>query len=222
MEYEGILRCHQTHAGEDYDLILVGDSHAEHLFHGLATVMPGKHIVYAVSRGAPVPENASLKKIYGYLASKQPSKKVDLILGGAWVTYLDDPGFTGGVEKMISSFQKYGYRVTLTDDIPIFLFQPSLCKTRRLLSLREPRCRETAQHMHDTRARVQRAVASLAAATGARVLATHDFLKDGSAYFMAKDGRMLYRDNQHLNLNGSLYLARRLQETGQLKGLMEK
>ena len=38
---------------------------------------------------------------------------------------------------------------------------------------------------------------------------------------MAKDGRMLYRDYNHLSINGSHYVAERLRETGQLAAFVE-
>ncbi|RYZ79870.1 MAG: acyltransferase, partial [Proteobacteria bacterium] len=49
LDYEGTLRCYQSQKGSDYDLILLGDSHAEHLFYGLAEVFPEKNIIYAIN-----------------------------------------------------------------------------------------------------------------------------------------------------------------------------
>ena len=53
------------------------------------------------------------------------------------------------------------------------------------------------------------------------MLRTFDFFREDGEYFMAKDGHMLYRDNNHLNIHGSYYVAERLRETGQLEAFAD-
>ena len=91
----------------------------------------------------------------------------------------------------------------------------------RRLTLLAPRCRERTPGMDRRRARIQAAVASITAATGAGVLRTFDLFRENGEYFMAKDGRLLYRDDNHLSINGSHYVAERLRETGQLEAFAE-
>ena len=43
--WEGVLRCKQTREGNS-DWVLLGDSHAEHLFLGLAEAFPSRNIMY--------------------------------------------------------------------------------------------------------------------------------------------------------------------------------
>ena len=47
-------------------------------------------------------------------------------------------------------FQQAGYRVFVTDDVPRFHFDPSLCKMSRRLTLLEPKCRERTPRMDRT------------------------------------------------------------------------
>jgi hypothetical protein len=66
------------------------------------------------------------------------------------------------------------------------------------------------------RQRVQKETAAIATSTGAILLRTSDIFRQGDEYFMAKEGQLFYRDFNHLNINGSLYLAQRLADSGQL------
>jgi hypothetical protein len=219
----GPKRCHQSKAGTDYDLILVGDSHVEHLFYGLATALPDKNVVYMINLGMPVPENNALEYVYRYLLQRRPEHKpATIILGTAWVLHASEPDAASGMIASVRRFQTAGYRVFITDDVPFFPFDPSLCKMRRRLSLRPQRCRETSSAMRDAEALIQSVVAKVAEATGAPVLRTYAMFKDGDAYLMAQDGRIFYRDPNHLNLNGSMRVARMLERTGQLRALVER
>ena len=45
-----IPRCRQSHRGGSYDIAIIGDSHAEHLFIGLAKALPEKNVLYYEKR----------------------------------------------------------------------------------------------------------------------------------------------------------------------------
>jgi peptidoglycan/LPS O-acetylase OafA/YrhL len=217
LHFNKTLRCHQSKPGTDYDIILLGDSHAEQLFYGLAEQLPDKNIVYAINFGLPVPWNEGLSKVYKYLLQNKSLHKSHLILTAAWALHPSDAAHLDGVRASVLEFQKAGYRVALTDDVPIFAFEPTLCKVERRLSLREQKCREMASNMEAAQLRIKNQVSEIAAATGATILHTNDFFREGDAYFMAKDGRLYYRDHNHLNINGSHYLAKGLADSGQLR-----
>ena len=61
---QGKPRCRQSRPGTDYDFVLLGDSHAEHLFYGLAALLPEKNVVYVTNLGPPVLGSESRKKVY--------------------------------------------------------------------------------------------------------------------------------------------------------------
>ncbi len=221
LDYEGTLRCHQSQKGSDYDLILLGDSHAEHLFYGLAEIFPQKNIVYAINYGLPLVDNKNLKRIFEYLKEHKSSKTVDIILGGAWAHHGDDQTLQQNLTATVKTLQDQGYRVSITDDIPVFSFEPSLCKLKRLVNFVAHRCEEKSQTMDHRRAFIQKALYDVEWLTDAHLLKTHEFFISQGTYVMAKDGKVLYRDNNHLNINGSSYLAKRLKDSRQLKYLSQ-
>jgi peptidoglycan/LPS O-acetylase OafA/YrhL len=45
-KWRGYVRCRQSKPGTQVDVALVGDSHAEHLFPGLASALPGLNVAY--------------------------------------------------------------------------------------------------------------------------------------------------------------------------------
>ncbi|RYZ91209.1 MAG: acyltransferase [Proteobacteria bacterium] len=221
LDYEGTIRCHQSKKGNDYDLILLGDSHAEHLFYGLAEVFPEKNIIYAINYGLPLVDNKNLASIFEYLKDKTSSKSMDIILGGAWAHHAQDQTLKQSLTTTIQILQTQGYRVSLTDDVPIFSFEPSLCKLKRLFNFVPHRCDEYSATMENRQAFIQKTLSEVQTSTGAHLLTTHDFLKVDGTYIMAKDGKVLYRDNNHLNINGSSFVAKSLKASGQLEYLSQ-
>lgn len=81
LRWEGRLRCLQSKNRIDIDMALIGDSHAEHLFHGLAQALPNKNIAYYIKAAAPWVDDSALANIYGYVLSNERIKTVVI---GAW------------------------------------------------------------------------------------------------------------------------------------------
>ena len=65
-----ITRCSQSKPGSRIDVALVGDSHAEHLFAGLASALPDKNIVYYIgAETLPVRSAPGMGRIIDDVAS---------------------------------------------------------------------------------------------------------------------------------------------------------
>jgi len=48
LRWDGFIRCQQSRANSDIDIALLGDSHAEHLFFGLAEALPHRNLVFYI------------------------------------------------------------------------------------------------------------------------------------------------------------------------------
>lgn len=68
-DVEGITRCWQSKPGSRIDVALVGDSHAEHLFLGMAEALPNKNIVYYTRVGLPVDSTDGMSRIINDVAA---------------------------------------------------------------------------------------------------------------------------------------------------------
>ncbi len=64
LKWEGFVRCMQSKPGPDVDIALVGDSHAEHLFLGLAEALPTKNVVFYIRNDLPLIDSPEFKKIF--------------------------------------------------------------------------------------------------------------------------------------------------------------
>jgi SGNH domain (fused to AT3 domains) len=86
----------------------------------------------------------------------------------------------------------HGKQVFITDDVPWFTFDASQCKYRKSV-LQPATCTETVPDHTPLRP------------AGAHVLSTWRAFCDGLTCSMVQHGRLLYRDFNHLNPDGSRY-----------------
>lgn len=89
LTWEGFIRCQQSKPSSTIDMAIIGDSHAEHLFIGLAEALPSKNIAYYLKTGYPFLENKEYTEIFDYVLKSQSIKKV--ILTMAWGRINDLP-----------------------------------------------------------------------------------------------------------------------------------
>jgi hypothetical protein len=65
------LRCRQSKSKRDIDVALVGDSHAEHLFIGVAEALPDKNVVFYIRDSPPFLYNKDFAKIFKEIISNK-------------------------------------------------------------------------------------------------------------------------------------------------------
>lgn len=71
LTWEGFLRCRQSKSKRDIDVALVGDSHAEHLFIGLAEALPDKNVVFYIRDSPPFLYNKDFAKVFKEIISNK-------------------------------------------------------------------------------------------------------------------------------------------------------
>ncbi len=98
--------------------------------------------------------------------------------------------------------------VYVTDDVPNFTFDPPKCKYERMFS-QTSACAENRAYFSRQHETYYPILASVARTNGqAKILHTAKYFCDDKLCTMEKDGQLLYRDRNHLNINGSKYLGR--------------
>ena len=105
-----------------------------------------------------------------------------------------------------------GKNVIITDDVPNFSFDPKQCKYSRLFGEPNNCIQESAffsRQLHTYYPTLQYVAQTH---SNVKLLDTAKEFCDSRFCSMAHAGQVLYRDNNHLNLNGTRYLARKVAE----------
>lgn len=207
LEWHGFTRCRQSKPDPRIDVAVVGDSHAEQMFVGLAEALPNKNVVYYIVDG-PVWKSASerMNRIVDHVAADASIKTV--IVNSGW--------FQRGlnVDELAKTFQlltSTGKAVFTTDDLSTFDFDAAACKYRVAPILPYSRCTEARKVFEQKYAtyssKLEEAVRS---APGTVLLRTGFWFCDDRVCSMTKGTELMYRDQYHLNEAGSRYLINRM------------
>lgn len=212
MKWKGLTRCLQSKAGRDVDIALVGDSHAEHLFIGLAEKLKDKNVAYYIQDSLPVTNNPEFDAIFAHVLSTGSIRTV--ILAAHWfsrVRLAEDPStIAPEVLATADALIRGGKTVYLVDDVPRFPFGPEMCKW-----VRWPFTGTTC----DVDADFARSDASSwmfvprevwAKDPRVRPLEIHKYLCNDRGCSMVRDGLLMFRDHNHLNIDGSMWMASKI------------
>jgi peptidoglycan/LPS O-acetylase OafA/YrhL len=205
LRYDGVLRCRQSKAGSRIDVAVIGDSHAEHLFVGLADTLRHENVAYYLVDDAPVTSDPDFARIVRDVA-RAPSIRA-VIVNAFWYarTYR-----TAQLDATLDTLTRAGKPTFVTDDIPFFPFDPFECKFRQALLLPTNCSTSVAAFRLHYHAYYPQLAAAVRRAPGVQMLHTAQFLCGRTRCEMARRGKLLYRDPIHLNVNGSRYVAEQL------------
>jgi peptidoglycan/LPS O-acetylase OafA/YrhL len=208
LNWEGFLRCKQTQRG-DADWILLGDSHAEHLFLGLAEAHRDKNIVFYILDGEPYLWNHQYANIFDFIKSSQKKKKILLTM--YYASRVDDVnvlknGFGGTIEYL----QNLGHEVVLVGDIPRYEVSPEDCVYGNSIEFVSKFCSIKRSEFEQQRDIYEQTLVSLADKFGVQYATIHESLCNKATCSMVKDDFVLYRDDNHLNIRGSQIVGRYL------------
>lgn len=215
LRWEGFIRCMQSKSSSNVDIALLGDSHAEHLFLGMAEALPEKNIVFYIRNGIPLISNPEFKNIYNAIASSKTIKTVVLTMFWNHRYSQLPPGISmeASIIDTIDLLTKSGKKVYLVDDVPSFRYGPEECNGRPLALSNQSFCQISLEEAN-RQSKVYEA--DLLRVTQARpevkILRVKKFLCNDLRCSMVIDNQLLYRDKNHLNLNGSSFVGRSLVE----------
>jgi peptidoglycan/LPS O-acetylase OafA/YrhL len=202
---EGVVRCQQSKPGPDVSVALIGDSHSEHLFLGLAEALPEQNVAYYIRDGALVMSDPDVARIVEHVAASTAIKTV--VVSALW----NVRGVRGTeLSATLDLLSDSGKSVFVTDDVPAFPFEPFGCKYRRGL-LRPTRCSMDVERFRRKYSLYYpELLATVRRVPGARMVNTARYFCDETRCDMSRSGRLLYRDRDHLNMNGSRFLVERI------------
>jgi hypothetical protein len=206
--YKNKPRCFQSQVGTHRDIVLLGDSHAEHLFPGLASEFSDKNVIYLMNSDLPFFTVDHYAKIFQWIANDENISTV--IFSMYWAKRL--PGlklddFELKFDQTISFLKKSGKRVIILDDVPDFSFDAKECKYKRLNG--RVKCSEK-RHFLEEVDEYYPYLNEVSQRTGVTVVNLSHLFCSGDECNMTAGNALLYRDVNHLNLQGSLFVGRAL------------
>lgn len=213
--WRGFIRCQQSDADQPPTVAIVGDSHAEHLFFGLAAALPEENLVYYTrsSELAVVNSSPEMAKILTTVEATGTIHTV--IISNWWMLFGVPVGELAETVEMMESAEK---RVIITNDVPTAPFPADECKQSALI-FAERRCEFPISELEYSFEEIQRDLDRVAlTSSSAQLIDTYQlFCQRGVCSMDRPGGGVLYRDSDHLNADGSLFVAEMLVKDARLE-----
>ena len=204
-EFQSDITCLQSKPGKDVDLAILGDSHALHLYTGLTQALPDTNIMVVYLHFWPTRATENAKATFRQIAER-PSIKSTLV-----TAYWKDQAATADTLPFITTLTDAGKQVFVTDDVPTFPFDALACKYRTGFLIGSTQCSvDTSDYLNaytDVPPIVQKV---LDADPRVHLIRTARDFCSGTDCSMVQNGTLVFEDNNHLNLDGSSYLAKAL------------
>ncbi|MDD2885828.1 MAG: acyltransferase family protein [Dechloromonas sp.] len=211
MRWDGYVRCLQSQADRPVDVALIGDSHAEHLFLSVAEQLPSKNVAFYIRAEPPFVDSPAFAGIYEHVLASPSIKQV--ILTMYWAKRIGqlpaEVSMEKEMRKTIDALVSHGKSVFLTDDNPLFPFDPMKCKVRRVF-LSSQQC-EMPRELFDRQTVVYgELLAKLQQDPAVHLIETAKVFCNSVSCAMNRGTELLFRDRHHLNINGSKYLGEQI------------
>ena len=189
-------------------IAVVGDSHAEHLLVGLTEAMPETgFMLFDTNQTLPFISSPTSNHFFDVI-NRNP--KIDaVVLAAYWnlrkLLIHSNSSYLQEVIPTANQLVAHGKKVFLIDGTPNFSFLPTKCKYDWPF-LRVQQCTETklfnkqhVQYYPDFVAAEKQAPIQL--------IELKPLFCDGDTCSMAKEGKLFFRDDNHLSMNGSRYIS---------------
>jgi len=210
--WRGMIRCFQSKQGKSVDIVLLGDSHAEHLFIGMAEALPDKNFAFYSSGALPMSGQWRHEPVFAHLLSEKNVSAV--FVAGMWPTQskeaLTYTTMTTELDAAIKALLGTGKHVVLLGDVPQFDFEPQTCKFARPLR-QSIRCEMPKSEFTKKSMRYQDALGEVKLRNPQiKLISLADFVCNDKTCSMVDGNTLLFRDNNHLNIPGSQSIGLKL------------
>jgi peptidoglycan/LPS O-acetylase OafA/YrhL len=190
--------------------LILGDSHAAHLWLGLETDLPDINFLQATSSGClptldTVGERHCLEVRKAIFETFLPNHRVDKIIMSAFWTY---PDLTA-IPKTVKFLKQYADEIIIVGPTPRYNISLPRILVERYEGLNASTTIERRQ-LNDEPFKLDKEMRKLADQIGASYLSVTDALcPDGPCFAMANNNVPMQFDNSHLTDQGSIFLVKR-------------
>ena len=209
--WRNVVRCKKSKNNSTIDIAIIGDSHAEHLFPGLAENLPQKNIAYYIHSDIPYLGNALFNDIFEYI---KDSKTISTVIITAWWqgrirSLPKNSSLFIELDKLVKFFLYSGKKVYLIDDAPTLPFHARFCKYKNLFT--SPVCTfASIDNSNNYKTYISDLDSVAKENDGVELITINKYFCDDAICHIAHDGNILFRDTDHLSLYGSKYIGDRI------------
>jgi hypothetical protein len=203
--------CGQSAADLPPAILLLGYSHANQLYLGLSKAMSDRNVGYYTLGASPFLDDPQFGPLFGVLA-KEP--RIEAVLMTAYWSYRVKKlpkavSLHVEMDKVVRFLLDAGKEVYLTNDIPAFSFRPGRCKYTGKIGVQN-RCDEDEASLG---LQLESYASDLEAVVSDNpgvhfIDIAYGLCSDTCT--MEKNGKLLYRDDNHLNIYGSQFIGARI------------
>lgn len=201
-----ITRCKQSRNDKAQELALIGDSHAESLFPGLAELLPNNNVVYFTQTPTEKTlfSGSRFENIKTHILNEESIKIVIISYS------INERKVPIDLTLLISDLIDKEKIIYVSEDVPKFSFEPAQCKFNRWL-INSTRC---AQSAHENHIVDENSLRSLRKLTGSfpnvKMIRPASYLCSNNHCSMNFGNQLLFHDNSHLNLYGSRFIGKKI------------
>jgi hypothetical protein len=206
-----MVRCFETKNDGKIDLFVIGDSHADHLLAGLAMSFPDLNIALYTRNDLPFKDSEQYQEIFDALKNIEKDSK-NILISSMWaVAPLNESEkleFNKRIEKTINFLLKQGWNIYITDDTPKFGFDSSRCKFNNPITGKN-QCAEndvSYQAIRDSYVPYMKSISEINP-NHVKFIDLSKTFCDGSYCYMGRGNEIYFRDNNHLNILGSIIIG---------------
>jgi peptidoglycan/LPS O-acetylase OafA/YrhL len=193
------------------DVLLIGDSHAEHLLPGFNKNFPELNFTSRSNSFLSDADSSFDENKFQEVANHPTIKLV--VFNSFWAKN----GLPDGLVKSVVELQKSGKGVLILDDIPNFPFDAFSCKYGLSTFINTSRCSMPASYFFEQQQEYLPQLKNLSSnASTYEVFSTSKYFCNLSSCSMLVNNSLMYLDLNHLNVNGSVFLSRKIVENSQL------
>jgi hypothetical protein len=211
LNFNGVVRCFQSKADGLPSIVLLGDSHAEHLVFGVAESLQNENVGVYIQNAPSLRNEPAFKAAFTALDSGAGEKLV--LISNRWISRLAKherrEDFSIELEATIRSLQRPGRKIVLLGDVANFEFPAESCKNTLPPPAKE-RCTLSRAEQKRSSADANAMLARVVLDTKVSFLSLEDLFCNEVICNMVKNGKLMYRDMDHLNIPGSYYVGSHL------------
>jgi peptidoglycan/LPS O-acetylase OafA/YrhL len=198
-------RCFQSVEGAPIDAIVVGDSHAEHLYLGVREVLTPLNVAYVYLPNWPYDTSENSRLTFEQISESTSIQTV--VINSRWDTEgASSPELTSALTTLANADRS----IFVADDGPTFSFHAEECQYELPLGS-GPRCTEdSSEFLSRYQAYAPLLAQQVSEFPQTRLLSTSKELCQGDVCSMVSGQTLLFADHGHLNEAGSTHVIRGL------------
>jgi hypothetical protein len=187
----------------DIEVLIVGDSHAQHLVPGFVESFPDVKFGSFGMELFSITDSSNGRLILDEVIKNEKIKIV--VIGSYW----HNNGVPSDLGYLIKSLSEAKKRIIVLDDVPNFPFDAFTCKFGFSQFISKNNCEIKASYFFKQReSYLPELLKSVDNVRGAELLVISSQYCSELTCSMVKDGKLHYLDLNHLNVNGSKHIAK--------------